>query len=225
MPLPTFFNLPESKRQTLLDCACAEFAQHDYNQASISKIVAQAGIAKGSLYQYFADKRDLHRYLLELAAQKKAELLSDYQPPEPDTPLFESLRHLFTVMLTFELRYPQLAKIGSRAINGSAPLPEEVLLKAKRSTIQYFQELIETGKQQGVVRPQVDAGMAAYIFSSALAGMSEYLQTRRIDAPAENESAEDGGLRSEEIETAFNQVLAIFQNGIANDFVEKGKPQ
>ena len=67
--------------------------------------------------------------------------------------------------------------------------------------------------------------MAAYIFSSALAGMSDYLQTRRLNAPAESESAQDDGLRTEEIETAFNQVLAIFQHGIANDFVEKGKPQ
>ncbi len=53
MPQATFFNLPEEKRQKILECALDEFAAHDYDSASVSKIVAKAGIAKGSLYQYF----------------------------------------------------------------------------------------------------------------------------------------------------------------------------
>jgi TetR/AcrR family transcriptional regulator len=65
MPKPTFFNLTDDKRQRLIDLAIEEFAENDYDLASISKIVAQAGIAKGSFYQYFEDKKDLYQYLLE----------------------------------------------------------------------------------------------------------------------------------------------------------------
>ena len=42
MPHQTFFNLPEEKRQTLIDCALDEFAARDYDSASISQIVARA---------------------------------------------------------------------------------------------------------------------------------------------------------------------------------------
>ena len=44
MPKETFFNLPEDKRQAILDLAIEEFAAHDYKNASISRIVERAGI-------------------------------------------------------------------------------------------------------------------------------------------------------------------------------------
>ena len=59
MPYETFFNLPEEKRQTIFDILLEEFAENDYNSVSISRIVNRAGIAKGSFYQYFEDKKDL----------------------------------------------------------------------------------------------------------------------------------------------------------------------
>ena len=216
MPLATFFNLPEIKRQRILDCAIDEFARHDYASASISKIVSRAGIAKGSLYQYFLDKQDLHAYLLELASQKKAEMLTAIKPPKPGMTLFETLGYMFKVMVTFETRYPQLAKIGYRAINGNAPMPEELMLKARQSTSQYILNLIDEGKRQGEVRPDVEAGMAAYMFSSAMSGMSEYLQSREQLDARQDSAHENPLLRSAEIENAFNQVVSIFQNGIAS---------
>ncbi len=51
MPNQTFFNLPEKKQATIIDLAIAEFANNDYKNASITKIVKQAKIAKGSFYQ------------------------------------------------------------------------------------------------------------------------------------------------------------------------------
>ncbi len=45
MPKATFWNLPEEKRQRIIDLAVAGFAAHDYAVASLSRIVAQAGIS------------------------------------------------------------------------------------------------------------------------------------------------------------------------------------
>ena len=185
MPFPTFFNLPEEKRQKILECAIDEFAQNDYDSASISQIVANAGIAKGSLYQYFADKSDLHRYLIELASQKKAEMLAATRSPETGMTLFDTLRWLFREMANFEILYPRLAKIGYRAIYGKSPLPEDIVNKARQSTTQYFFELIEQGKQRGEIRPEVDSNAAAFIFSAALTQLGNYLTARAGIDPME----------------------------------------
>lgn len=45
----TFTNLQAAKRQAIIDIAIEEFAAHPYATASVSHIVARAGIAKGSL--------------------------------------------------------------------------------------------------------------------------------------------------------------------------------
>lgn len=65
MPSKTFFNLPEGKRNTLLAAAREEFTRVSFAQASINKIIQQAGIPRGSFYMYFEDKEDLFRYLIQ----------------------------------------------------------------------------------------------------------------------------------------------------------------
>jgi AcrR family transcriptional regulator len=64
MPKPTFLNLPDDKRERITELALDEFSTHPYRQASLSRIVARAGIAKGSMYQYFENKLDLYRWLV-----------------------------------------------------------------------------------------------------------------------------------------------------------------
>lgn len=80
MPSSTFFNLPEAKRQRLLDAAWQEFTTVSYMDASINKIIQNAEISRGSFYQYFSGKQDLFAYLLQT--------------------LFQSAREMFTAQLT-----------------------------------------------------------------------------------------------------------------------------
>ena len=215
MPFPTFFNLPEEKRQLILDCAIEEFAQKDYDSASISQIVARAGIAKGSLYQYFTDKSDLYRYLLDLAAQKKAEMLAEAQPATPDAGLFTTLRWLFQEMARFELRYPQLAKIGYRAAYGKSPLPDETLTRGKQATQQFFADLVERGKRSGEIRPEVDTAGAAFIFSAVLSQMGEFLAARAGIPVGEIGSSGRYPVQDAQVQETFDQLMSILQFGLA----------
>ncbi len=65
MPTGTFFRLPEEKRRRLLDAAWEEMLRVRFSDMSVNRIIHQARIPRGSFYQYFADKDDLVRYLLE----------------------------------------------------------------------------------------------------------------------------------------------------------------
>lgn len=64
MPTQTFFNLSEEKQQRLIAGAMKEFSSKSLNDASISNIVKNAKISRGSFYQYFEDKKDLYFYLI-----------------------------------------------------------------------------------------------------------------------------------------------------------------
>ena len=65
MPSGTFFRLPEEKRQRLTLAAWNEFTRVKYADTSINRIIQEAGIPRGSFYQYFEDKQDVLRFLLE----------------------------------------------------------------------------------------------------------------------------------------------------------------
>ena len=65
MSKETFLRLPEEKRNRFLEAAWEEFTHVRFADASINQIVRRAGIPRGSFYQYFENKEDLFRYLLD----------------------------------------------------------------------------------------------------------------------------------------------------------------
>lgn len=65
MPKQTFYNLPEEKRERLIDAIYQEFSRVPYEDVSINKIIGMAKIPRGSFYQYFEDKHDVLEFLLE----------------------------------------------------------------------------------------------------------------------------------------------------------------
>lgn len=62
-----FFQLTPGKRDAILNAALAEFGAHDFDAASLDRIVAAAGISKGGLYEYIASKEELYLYCMEQA--------------------------------------------------------------------------------------------------------------------------------------------------------------
>lgn len=65
MPTQTFFNLQNDKQKKIIDASKREFGKNNFYDASINRIVKDAGIARGSFYQYFENKEDLFIYLLD----------------------------------------------------------------------------------------------------------------------------------------------------------------
>ncbi len=101
MPKLTFYNLPDEKRQTLIQAIQAEFSRVPLFDASISNIVKAAGIPRGSFYQYFEDKDDAFFFLLnELSEQEKYNFISILTEREGD--LFETAFDFYERMLKEE---------------------------------------------------------------------------------------------------------------------------
>ena len=65
MPKPTFYNLNEEKREKIKRALKKEFTKHTFEKASISNIIEEAKIPRGSFYQYFEDKEDALKYIIE----------------------------------------------------------------------------------------------------------------------------------------------------------------
>ena len=61
----------QQKRESLLDSAFSLFIDNGFNKTSISDIVKNAGVAKGTFYLYFKDKYDIRN---KLASSKTQDL-------------------------------------------------------------------------------------------------------------------------------------------------------
>ena len=65
MPKETFLKLSNEKQQKVINSAKKEFARVPIQEVSIKNIVEDAGIARGSFYQYFESKEDLLIYIIK----------------------------------------------------------------------------------------------------------------------------------------------------------------
>ncbi len=63
MPTATWDNLDAAKRDRVLHAAMREFGARGFSAGSINVIAREAGIAKGSVFQYFTDKADLYTHV------------------------------------------------------------------------------------------------------------------------------------------------------------------
>jgi TetR/AcrR family transcriptional regulator len=214
MPKQTFFNLPEEKRRLILDLAIEEFAERDYNRASISNIVARAGIAKGSLYQYFEDKRDLYLYLIQLAGEEKKTFLASHPPPDLNMDVFAYIRWLMQMGTRFELSNPKLAQVAYRALFSDRPFGDEPFTQLRQSVLSYYEHMVRLGIQQGVIDPDIDVGLAVFVFSSVFNEFGRYLLDR-LDVDILDLAG--GKVRYQElpIDDLVVQLLNILKRGFA----------
>jgi AcrR family transcriptional regulator len=66
---------PDQRRQQLLDAATWVFARKGFRNASISDIIARAGVARGTFYLYFKSKDDVFRLVVETFYNQTIQML------------------------------------------------------------------------------------------------------------------------------------------------------
>jgi AcrR family transcriptional regulator len=213
MPKQTFFNLPDEKREQILQVAIDEFAEHDYKDASISRIVARAGIAKGSFYQYFADKEDLYAYLLGLLAEAKTQFLSLDHPDPQYIGIFAYLRWTAEVGVAFTLTHPKLTQIGLRAINVGS-FPKAFDTQVREMTLAFYRRLVEVGKQQGDIAADIDPELTAVIFDAILNNVGHYILERVTQEGGAVEQDSRTFLERPDVKELFAQTVSILERGL-----------
>ncbi|GAB4212066.1 MAG: TetR/AcrR family transcriptional regulator [Roseiflexaceae bacterium] len=214
MPKPTFENLPAAKRQAIIDLALEEFAERPYAVASISRIVERAGIAKGSIYQYFEHKQDLFLFLLDYAAQQQLRLLAELTPPGPGTGFFELLRWQMSASVRVGAATPLLTRLMYRATADDLPFRAEVERRLQRAGAGHFAQLIAQGIERGQIDPAIDPELAAVVVQGLISNLHT-LVFQRLGLSIQEASAEIERLASPEVERIYDDVLRILQRGLA----------
>lgn len=108
MPTVTWARVDPNRRAAVIEAAEAEFGAHGFSQGSLNVIARRAGVAKGSLFQYFADKRDLYAYIADIGSQRVRSFMEDrIRELDPSRPFFEFLTDLLDTWVAYYADHPQ----------------------------------------------------------------------------------------------------------------------
>jgi AcrR family transcriptional regulator len=215
MPKPTFLNLPAEKRDAFVRIALEEFAERLYEAASVTRIVAQAGIAKGSVYQYFEDKEDLFRFLIAHASETlTAAIVSAVGALPPDAGLFAQLRVFLRANLRAAHAQPLHARLIQRAFSTAAspgsPGADMITAgNAERET--RLHALFEAARARGELRADLSSAIASYALNQLLSHLPDLIAAQLGRPLADIDPAE---LDTPEVRAIVDGVMVVLSEGL-----------
>ena len=135
-----FHSLESKKQERIINAALKEFARNGYDKASTNEIVKEAEISKGSLFNYFNNKKDLFLFLLNHVAKVIEQIYSEVDWNEPD--FFERMRQLGLVKFKIYKKFPY-------AFNFLKALAHEDAAEVKTAISKVKKTLVSTGLERG----------------------------------------------------------------------------
>lgn len=170
MPLPRFERLPPDTRDRLLAAARGEFSAHGFDGASLNRIIASAGISKGAMYYYFADKGDLFATVCRAALEDLAAAAAPLERPTDARAFWVRLEEVVGRMAAEIAARPELAPLG-RAVYAA---PEQ----HRAAVVQLFATWIErglrTGQELGAVRDDLPTDLLVEALTGFLVAVDRW---------------------------------------------------
>ncbi|MFY2859242.1 TetR/AcrR family transcriptional regulator, partial [Mycobacterium sp. THU-M104] len=129
-----------------------------FSGGSLNVIARRAGVAKGSLFQYFADKRDLYAYITDIGSQRVRTFVEDLiRELDPTRPFFEFLTDLLDGWVSYFAQHPH-----ERALHAAATLEVDTDARISvrsvihRHYLQVLRPLLRDAQARGDLRADAD---------------------------------------------------------------------
>ena len=177
-PLKTFQNLSKVKQDLITRVAIEEFSKKGYAGASINSLVERLGIAKGSIFQYFGDKKGLFLFVFNKSTDMVKEHLRKIRDLPMDEDLFARLEKTLHAGVLFLKKHPIIYKLYLKILfEPGIPFRDEILLSLRKQSLKYFRSLLERAKERGEIRDDIDIDKASFVLDAV---MDRFLQAQTM---------------------------------------------
>jgi AcrR family transcriptional regulator len=207
----TFFNLPEEKQKRVLETAIEEFSEKGYGGASINLIVSKLGIAKGSIYQYFTNKKSLFLHIFDYAVELIRKTLKQVKNETRDAPVFERIKKSLLAGVDFIEWHPSIYRIYLKIMfEREAPFRQELLHRIRLFSSEYLTSLLIEGKERGEIRKDVDVKVAVFLLDAV---MDRFLQACAV--PFLDSGIKVYRMDRQIIEQRVDEIVEVLKKGLS----------
>jgi AcrR family transcriptional regulator len=209
--LATFRHLPPDKQERVLDAALAEFADRGYQAASLNRMVAQAGIAKGSLYQYFPNKEGIFSYIFQYALKLVRRTLTTVKEETLEENFFVRLEKSLLAGVAFSREHPRIFSLYLKIqFDKNVPFREEFLAAVRRHATEYFASLVRRAWSRGELRPGVPRDAVLFLLDAVFDRFLQAVAVPALDVTLDLHQATDADLRKH-----VRELVGLLKEGLA----------
>lgn len=183
MPKETFFNLPMEKQEKVMRATINEFLKHGFEKGNIGDIAKNAEVAKGSMYQYFENKKELFlfsvRWSIELFVKKYDRYIN---PENMDTDIFTFLyQNAKEIWLQMREEREITIFIQNVFLGKYTALTDESMAYMIKTSDEYLLNLIKDGKRKGSIREDIDDQILSLFITGVTYKIKEHLMRKARD--------------------------------------------
>ena len=129
------------------------FSQKGYHEASIADIVQRAGIARGTFYLYFQNKRHIFDSILDMLLEELERLITPIKLDAESPPPLEQLREILRSVIRLALEdYGQTQILLNRAVGLDREFDKK-LCEFYDTLLARIESALQHGMKLGLVRP------------------------------------------------------------------------
>jgi AcrR family transcriptional regulator len=143
----------DERRQQLLQVAKRVFAQKGYHSATVDDIVASAGVARGTFYLYFRDKRAALVELVDVAFAQLGMAILTVEPESVSVTVADQVRQNLRAIFTVLLDDRAMTKIFLADAVGLDPEFDQKLLGFYSGVQAMLLQALIDGQRLGIVMP------------------------------------------------------------------------
>jgi AcrR family transcriptional regulator len=211
MPKDTFFNLPSEKQEKVMRSAISEIIKCGFEKANVGDIAKNAGVAKGSLYQYFINKRELFIFSMKWSMNF---LVKKYDKnitlKDKDMNIFDFFyENSKDSMLQMREERELVIFVQDVFLGKYSSLTDESMAYMIKLSDEYLLNLIKDGKNNGSVRKDIDDKILSLFITGVTFKIKEYLMN---SARSLGKDIVDGGF--EVYEKEINAMIELLKNGM-----------
>lgn len=148
---------PERRISDIMAAAKEVFAEKGYSDALISDIALRAGVVEGSIYRFFANKRELLVKVVELWFEQM--LHEEAKQFEAVRGVWNQLRFLVHTHLMSIRRDPALARLMFQEIRPSSDYRNSRLFELNRAYTQRVVDVVKAGVVSGELKRDASPGL------------------------------------------------------------------
>ncbi|EGD51189.1 transcriptional regulator, TetR family [Thermoanaerobacter ethanolicus JW 200] len=212
MPKQTFFNLPEEKRKLITDTLIRYFSQKPYHKVDITDVAKECSVAKGSMYQYFENKKDMYFYSIEMAYSKFLDLLNKINIKQMS--IFDYYENsLKTVWLALKSLKDEYILLERAFFFNDSPFKDEINEKFLTKSREFLVEIVKNNQEKGFIRDDINP----LIIAIFLEGASFYLKKFVIERAINQEGTSTYSLDIEYFRGFFEQFLKLLKEGLEKE--------
>jgi AcrR family transcriptional regulator len=186
MPKQTFINLKIIKKKQITDAFLREFSLKSFDEASLTDVVKQLGIAKGSVYQYFDGKLDLYLYLIAECSTIKMSYFTELNR-ENHSNYWDYFRSMYEHGYLFDKENPLQSHFLFNLLNNlNSPsikhLYDDMLIQA----IGAFETMVQTEIKKNQFRSDIPIATMAFMLYKVGISIQEQLIFTEVIKPKES---------------------------------------